>query len=54
MLVEAVELIHPDRGHSPVVAAHCRLVVRVREGDGRLLLVDVTYLGQIERIKLKH
>lgn len=44
VLVEAVELIHPDRGHSPIVAAHCCLVVGIREGDGRLLLVDVTYL----------
>ena len=44
VLVEAVKLIHPDRGHSPIVAAHCCLVVGIREGDRRLLLVDVTYL----------
>ena len=45
VIMEAVELVHPDRSHPPVVAAHGGFVVWVREGVGDLLLVDMTHLG---------
>ena len=46
-MMEAEELVHPDRSYTPVVATHGGFVVWLREGVGNLLLVDVTHLKSI-------